>query len=345
MSSNPVQRMEYYHVHLSVSDESRSDRSGPAIPCLLSYVGSGLARGQGDNLEYSNRIRGVQDIKGVEMWPEAEVRYPSEQEGQIYKTQAEFFIRGKNPLYMSGEIVAVSLLSQKQGLLAAHIPYDTDYVTFVVDMKNSSLTLPSTARAAIKNLNKQTEILDIPFHYSLDRQLCFLNLRLVEGGSNVILKWNKHETSGTSMTEQRKEIFFCYSHEDGEWLTAFKDMLHPLTREQKITVWSDRDIRPGDKWRDEISRALSRADIGVLLVSPSFLRSDFIAEKELPPLLEAASNGGTRLIWVLVSQCLWKHTDIEHYHAAHDVSKPLDSLSQSEVNSTLTSICNLILEA
>ena len=42
-------------------------------------------------------------------------------------------------------------------------------------------------------------------------------------------------------------------------------------------VWSDEQLRGGDHWRDEIRQQLSRCSVAVLLVSPQFLASGFIA--------------------------------------------------------------------
>jgi WD40 repeat protein len=47
----------------------------------------------------------------------------------------------------------------------------------------------------------------------------------------------------------------------------------------------DIEIQPGKKWRAEIKKKMEECDFGLLLVSPSFLRSDFITKEELPYLL------------------------------------------------------------
>jgi N-acetyl-anhydromuramyl-L-alanine amidase AmpD len=141
------------------------------------------------------------------------------------------------------------------------------------------------------------------------------------------------------------QVFVSYSHKDKKWLDALRIHLKPLIRDERIRVWDDTRIREGQIWRDEIRAALATASVAVLLVSPDFLASDFIAEDELPQLLDAARRGGVTILWVAVRYSSYKHSKIEPYQAANDPQTPLASLRPSQRERAFVEICELILRA
>jgi hypothetical protein len=85
-------------------------------------------------------------------------------------------------------------------------------------------------------------------------------------------------------------VFICYAHSDNSsedrklrWLDRFLEFLRPLIRQDDaISIWSDKEIEPGEQWHIQIQSELKRAEVGVLLVSPAFLASDYIAKSEVP---------------------------------------------------------------
>ena len=110
-------------------------------------------------------------------------------------------------------------------------------------------------------------------------------------------------------------VFVSYSREDEKWRRRFTEMLKPLVRERRLDVWSDDRTVVGYEWRPQVADAIVRSRLALLLVSPSFLASDFIMDQELPALI----GRGVRLVPVLVRPCLWQAVPVlEGLQWAHD---------------------------
>jgi FixJ family two-component response regulator len=164
---------------------------------------------------------------------------------------------------------------------------------------------------------------------------------------NAFIEQEKERTAaaGEAVSPQlpaRKNVFISYSHTDEKWLAELKKMLSPIVRKDMLDIWDDTRLKVGDKWRDEIQRALDQAQIAVLLVTPDFLASDFIVNQELPPLLEAAEDRGLKIIWIAVSASMYQETELAKYQAANNPEVPLDKLTRPKQNEALRDICRKI---
>jgi hypothetical protein len=138
------------------------------------------------------------------------------------------------------------------------------------------------------------------------------------------------------------KIFVSYSHHDQRWLELLKVHLAPLVRRAVLDVWSDERIKPGTPWKDEIATSIGSARAAILLVTPRFLASEFIARHELAPLLVKARRTGTLLMWLAVAHSLYGETEIAEYQALNDPDLPLSSLRASERDKVLVTACKRI---
>ena len=142
----------------------------------------------------------------------------------------------------------------------------------------------------------------------------------------------------------RHQVFICYSHRDKRWLDDLLIHLKPYLRDGSITAWSDRQIRPGHRWFEEIQGALAATKVAVLLVTPNFLASDFIHENELAPLQQEAKRGGVRILWIPVRASAYWRTGLQEYQAVADPDKPLANM-KAERDRAWVKICEQIEEA
>ena len=74
------------------------------------------------------------------------------------------------------------------------------------------------------------------------------------------------------------KIFISYAHNDQDYFDVFFPELSSNCREP--VIWVDRKIPVGSDWFSEIQNAIDTSAMAILLVSPSFLGSNFIMEHE-----------------------------------------------------------------
>ncbi|MFI1742862.1 toll/interleukin-1 receptor domain-containing protein [Thalassobellus sediminis] len=127
----------------------------------------------------------------------------------------------------------------------------------------------------------------------------------------------------------RDNVFVSYSHFDKEYLNDIQRHFKPFLG--KINFWDDTKIQPGQEWKKEIEKAISKTKVAILLISTDFLGSEFIATKEIPPLLEAAEKNGAVILTVILKPCLFEEFDtLNKYQAMNPPSKPISKMDENE---------------
>jgi hypothetical protein len=143
----------------------------------------------------------------------------------------------------------------------------------------------------------------------------------------------------------RPKIFVSYSHDDEKWKDRLLSNLRVLERQGAADIWDTSELPAGADWSQEIEKAIRLSDIAVLLISPSFLASDFIVTKELPALLARRQNEGLAILPVLVRPSMWSAVpQIAELQFANDPSKPLSSASEAERDKVYAAVSQRIAD-
>ena len=103
--------------------------------------------------------------------------------------------------------------------------------------------------------------------------------------ANLNINFVEKKTEEKKMEMKKHKIFISYAHTDKAYYDRLMILLNVLKNYVGgIDDWSDQRIKTGQRWKEEIEKALRQADIAILLVSTDFLASDFIRNNELPPI-------------------------------------------------------------
>jgi hypothetical protein len=101
------------------------------------------------------------------------------------------------------------------------------------------------------------------------------------------------------------EVFYSYSHKDEALRDELEEALALLKRQGHIAGWHDRAIVGGQEWADQITEHLESAGIILLLVSSSFLASDYCYGKEMERALERHDKKEAAVIPIIIRTCDW----------------------------------------
>lgn len=86
------------------------------------------------------------------------------------------------------------------------------------------------------------------------------------------------------MVKKNVRLFVSYARANSSLAENLLKRLQEQTAPAKFyrySYWDDTDILVGENWHREIQKAIAGSDLGLLLISPAFLASQYIDEHEL----------------------------------------------------------------
>ena len=111
---------------------------------------------------------------------------------------------------------------------------------------------------------------------------------------------------GRDLSNAAVTMFLSCSDEDEELLEELLQHLSSLMREGRIICRYRHQVRAGGEWREQAKRELDAAEIILLLVSPSFVASDYCYGEEAVQAMLRQRSGRAQVIPVIVRPVEWR---------------------------------------
>lgn len=149
---------------------------------------------------------------------------------------------------------------------------------------------------------------------------------------------DKPQTKGT-------RLFISYSRVDRKWVDRIRVHLQPLERMGLIDLWSDDKIKPGEIWQRQLDEAIASSKIALIIISASYLASNYIANEELPALLLKAKAAGLVVLSIIVSPCRYDEDhSLFQFQALNDPTRTLVEMDRGEAERVLASMASHVAE-
>ncbi len=101
-------------------------------------------------------------------------------------------------------------------------------------------------------------------------------------------------------------IFFSYAYHDEAYRDALELHLSLPKRQGLVAGWHARQIQPGEDFAEVIDSNMQAANLILLLISATFIASDYCWEKEMTHALERHEAGTARVVPIFIRPCDWQ---------------------------------------
>lgn len=106
------------------------------------------------------------------------------------------------------------------------------------------------------------------------------------------------------------KVFISYAHDDDKYRETLVKHLTPLVDAGVLTLWHDRCLTGGQEWATQIDEHLEASNIVLLLVSSSFMASEYCKGVEVERALAMHEAGRARVVPVVLRSCYWEDSPI-----------------------------------
>ena len=123
-----------------------------------------------------------------------------------------------------------------------------------------------------------------------------------------------------------KKIFISYSKQDLVLVNKFIDHLSALKQDGKVSSWYCTELRAGTEWDSEIHKHFEESDIACFMISPNFMRTQYIHDHEIAKAFERKKvDSSFKIIPIILDFCRWstERNNLSQFTALPYTAKPI----------------------
>lgn len=107
--------------------------------------------------------------------------------------------------------------------------------------------------------------------------------------------------------------------------TKLEKHLSIMRQQDQITTWHDQDISAGKQWKDEITLHLNTANVILLLISSSFIHSEYCYSVEMKHALQRHDRGEVRVVPIILRPVDWENAPFSKLQVLPSNGTPIAS--------------------
>jgi hypothetical protein len=109
-------------------------------------------------------------------------------------------------------------------------------------------------------------------------------------------------------------------------VNKFIEHLSALQRDGKVAHWYCSELEAGSVWNDEIQKHLDEADIVCFMISPNFMKTEYIHEHEIKKSFDRkAKDQKFKIVPIILNFCRWTtaNNNLGQFSALPYTAKPV----------------------
>lgn len=127
------------------------------------------------------------------------------------------------------------------------------------------------------------------------------------------------------------KVFISYSKKDLAHQEKLRTALSSLVRRDMIQLWWDRQLLGGDEWDERILTELQKSDLILFLISPDFIATDYIWDKEIPLAMTLHDRNTASVVPIVLRPANWEKLDFARLNALPNKGTPVTTYPDQDL--------------